>query len=76
MDRRKYLCVWEAVQYCKDDAINNFPLGPNLWSSNNMALYFGTIVFAGFDKNFDLCSLTDEQIQYCIDYCGKQAVEF
>ena len=24
MDRRKYLCVWEAVQYCKDDALRMF----------------------------------------------------
>lgn len=61
-------------QYCKDDAISNVELGPNLWSYNDNAMYFGTVVFAGCDKNYDLCSLTDEQIQYCLRYISEKEI--
>ncbi len=63
-------------EYVKDDAANNKTLEGNLWSSNDTILYRGTIVFAGYDRDnktdFGACSLTDEQIEFCLDYIKRQ----
>jgi hypothetical protein len=61
----------------KDDAVFNAQLEDNLWNTSNNAIICGTIVFAGFnEKNTKIeaggCSLTEEQISYCLDFIDKQ----
>lgn len=63
--------------YIKTDAINNFDLDENLWAPNNNAVFFGNIVFAGYDsqlEGYGVCSLTDEQVQKVMDFIAKQKV--
>ena len=64
--------------YVKEDAINNFDLEQNLWAPNNNAVFFGNIVFAGYDQekteDAGACSLTDEQIALCFVFIAKQTV--
>ena len=70
----------QVDMYVKDDSANNFDYKPNLWSRNDSYVLHGTIVFAGYDKNIrdedGACSLTDEQIDYCLKYIVKQKFEF
>lgn len=63
--------------YVKEDAINNFDLDENLWAPGNGAVFFGNIVFAGYDGQaggYGVCSLTDEQEQIVMDFIAKQKV--
>ena len=63
-------------KYMKSDAVFNSELEGNLWSSSGASLICGTIVFAGYDNDqktdYGACSLTDEQIKYCIEYIYNQ----
>ena len=63
--------------YVKSDAINNFDLEENLWAPGNNAVFFGNIVFAGYNgklESYGVCSLTDEQVQKVMDFIAKQKV--
>ena len=63
--------------YVKSDAINNFDLEENLWAPGNNAVFFGNIVFAGYDGQSEgdgVCSLTDEQVQKVMDFIARQKV--
>ena len=46
----------------------NTDLPKNFYDMSGLRLYFGSVVFAGYDQNaedpFGVCSLTDEQIEY------------
>lgn len=62
--------------YVKEDAIFNPELKENLWVTD-YALVCGTIIFAGYDKNnlekdYGACSLTAEQIEYCLNFIAKK----
>ena len=61
--------------YTKSDALFNIELGQNLWDSRNSAVICGTVVFAGCNENNQVCSLTEEQIAYCLEYIKKQEYE-
>lgn len=62
-------------QYCKADAINNFDFEQNLWNYFDSAVLFGNIIFAGWDHSkSEICSLTEDQIQYCLDYIASKEV--
>ena len=63
--------------YVKSDAINNFDLEENLRAPGNNAVFFGNIVFAGYDgqlEGYGVCSLTDEQVQKVMDFIAQQEV--
>lgn len=62
--------------YCRFNAAFNIELKENLWFNDNHLLC-GTVVFAGYDNknkktNYGACSLTDEQIENCLTYIGRQ----
>ena len=71
------MAIFKGIdQYVKDDAANNLSLEENLWDRRGMCVFCGTIVFAGYDNeirtNCGACSLTDEQIEKCLDYIEQQ----
>ena len=63
-------------EYLYAKAAYNSKLGENLWSSDDVLLYCGTIVFAGYDKDkttdWGACSLTEGQIEWCLSYIARQ----
>lgn len=63
-------------EYVKENAAYNTELERNLWSSNNFSLFCGTVVFAGYNRenraDCGACSLTDEQIAFCLAYIERQ----
>ena len=62
-------------EYCKADAINNFDFEQNLWDYFDNAVLFGNIIFAGWDSSkSEVCSLTDDQIQYCFAYIASKVI--
>ncbi len=58
------------------NGVYNNALKGNLWSSDDMRLFCGTVVFAGYDGNNKVdagaCSLTEEQIRWCLAHIEKQ----
>ena len=63
--------------YMNEHAAFNTKLEGNLWSPNNSTLFCGTIVFAGYSQDnckvdFGACSLTQDQIDFCLDYINRQ----
>ena len=63
-------------EYCKADALINFDMEPNIWNHNNMGVLHGTVIFTGIDvdDHFNPCSLTDDQIAFCLDYINRQSI--
>ena len=63
-------------EYVKANAAYNPELEPNLWSSDDFNVWCGTVVYTGYDSekptDCGACSLTDEQIEFCLSYIERQ----
>ena len=61
--------------YVNGNALFNANLPKNFWDINGDRLYCGNVVFAGYDSNarkeYGVCSLTDEQIDYLMKNIRK-----
>lgn len=62
--------------YLNEKAAFNYEQEENLWAPSNNVLYFGNLVFAGYDPgdrdNYGASSLTDEQIETVLQFIEKQ----
>ncbi len=63
--------------YMNEYAAFNVELEGNIWSPSDSVLFCGTVVFAGYSQDnckvdAGACSLTQEQIDFCLDYINKQ----
>ena len=61
--------VFDGIDmYVNENAPFAFELGQNFWDVSGFNVYYGNVIFAGFDRNsggdYGVCSLSNEQIDY------------